>query len=69
MCIKGEKVAAVCLVIKNAHFGPESDVLICTFAAKIAAVDVSLRRHLGPLPEDTFKLRDCALFFNDLTGA
>ncbi len=32
-CIKNEKVVAVCLVLKR-HFGPESDVLICAFAAR-----------------------------------
>jgi hypothetical protein len=49
------------------YFRPDSDVLICTFAAKkIAAVDVSLRRHLGPLPADTFGPRHGAPFFNDL---
>jgi hypothetical protein len=30
---KKQKVAAVCLALKR-HFEPDSDVLICTFAAK-----------------------------------
>ncbi len=35
LCIKSEKVAAVSIYLKR-HFGPDSDVLICTFAAGIS---------------------------------